>query len=270
MRPAQLSLRPGEWGERSQRISVLAAGSGWFVLEQPSPFEADSTEVIGSTESLQHLLRERLAAGSPSLESLGASGATRIYSLPCGGPIVFAGSREQLTALKADYGSEAWCFRFLLLSRKGPEAESLECDLPVAVHRTESRSLISHRTGKRARTGFRRLIEGSSLQLWEATTSYLRPDQIRLHAAEVGIGVAGETVYGEHEGLARPDLPGTRRPGGKHFGLLPGPALHLAQVQIPQLLSSPVASSPPKSFLKWIESQVSGEKDLQAVLNPPF
>jgi hypothetical protein len=105
------------------------------------------------------------------------------------------------------------------------------------------------------------------MELWEAKTSFLRPDQIQLHSAEVGIQIAGEDLYGQHEPISRPDLPGTRKPGGRGFVLFPAPAVHLAEFTAPSLSPEPFRSKPPKAFLKWIQAYLPEEKDLQGVLN---
>ncbi len=252
MRPATLSLRPGEWGIRSRSIAVLGEGDSWSVLDQPSPVGDEVPKPSEATSALQGALRSRGHISPVPSGSVADAGATAIYSLPCGGPVVFASSRDQLSALREDYGSAHWRFCFLLLARQGPEQESLTCELPVAVHRAEDRSLISHKTGKRTQTNFRRILTGETLTLWEARTAFLRPDQIRLHASEVGIAIAGEDLYGTGQPISRPDLPATRKPGGKKFVLFPGPALHLAELAAPVLSEVPFRSQPPKAFLKWI------------------
>ncbi|MGE9290583.1 MAG: hypothetical protein ACQKBT_06320 [Puniceicoccales bacterium] len=267
MRPGTLSLRPGEWGERSLRIAILGAGEYWATLDQPSPVGEGTVAPAEATASLQQILRNRLQEEVAAYRSLLGKGATAVYNLPCGGPVIYAGSRDTLSALREEYGSSHWTFRFLLLTRGGPPQESIDCDLPVAVHNTEDRSLISHTTGKRASTRFQRILRGESLELWEAQTHFLRPDQIRLHAAEVGLSIAGESLYGTHEPISRPDLPGNRKPGGRGFVLYPAPAVHLAELIAPSLSESAFTSEPPKSFIKWIRANLPQEKDLQSVLN---
>ncbi|MBC2600750.1 RluA family pseudouridine synthase [Puniceicoccus vermicola] len=236
-------------------------------MDQPSLGGEEAPNAAEATASLQAALRSRIEENSPTYKSLLGDGATAAYSLPCGGPVVFAGSRESLSLLREDYGSNHWTFRFLLLTRGGPAEDDITCDLPVAVHNTKPQSLISHTTGKRAQTRFQRIIRGETLELWEAKTDFLRPDQIRLHASEIGLPIAGESLYGEHEPISRPDLPGTRKPGGRGFILFPGPAIHLHQLSAPLLGDQPFTSKPPKSFIKWIQAHLPEEKDLQEALN---
>lgn len=257
MRRDALFLRPGEWGEHSWKIPVLGAGPSWVVLDQPSAVGAETPDPDEATRHLQAAFRKGIAEGRPSTCALLSGGATSIYPLNCGGPVVFAGDRDQLAAMREDYGSARWELRFLLLARSAPAEQEILCDLPVAVHKREPRSLVSHTTGKRASTRFRRLAQGpGGLQLWEALTRFLRPDQIRLHASEVGIAIAGEDRYGQHEPLSRADLPGTRRPGGKGFVLFNGPAVHLAELNagLPGGEAQTYSSTLPKALAKWMEA----------------
>ncbi len=119
------------------------------------------------------------------------------------------------------------------------------------MHDDGTRSLISHRTGKKARTRFTRLREGGCLEMWQAETSYLRADQIRLHAVECGLAVVGENLYGNTPPLSRADLPGKRRPGGTDHVLLHGPAIHLAELEAPPCAHTLFRSRPPKPMAKW-------------------
>ena len=56
---------------------------------------------------------------------------------------------------------------------------------------------ISHKTGKKACTHFRFLGAYGYYELWEATASFMRPHQIRYHAADQGLVIVGEYLYGE-------------------------------------------------------------------------
>ncbi|MEM0966768.1 MAG: hypothetical protein AAGJ81_11520 [Verrucomicrobiota bacterium] len=253
-------LRPGEWGEKSRKVEVLLAKERAAVLVQPEPNPESTADQ--ATTTLQTVLRQRISERQPPPFASNWTGASAIFSLPCPGPVVFAGDRETYSTLREEYGSEQWSLHFLLLVRKGPQKDFLSCDLPVALHRDGTRSLISHKTGKQAKTVFKRVHDESTLSLWLAQTSFLRPDQIRLHAAECGLEIAGESIYGSVEPLTREDLPGQRHPGGKGFVLVAGPAIHLLHLFIPSL--SPIAfhGRPSKPIQKWIDSQ-AGLVDLE-------
>lgn len=249
MNQGWISLRPGEWGESSQRFPILLAGSTWAVVDQTTP--PISTD--GACADLAAVLKNRLRDDPPpSLAKLFPFPPAAIYDLPCSGPTVLTSDRSISSLLREDYGSNQWRFTFLLFTRSSPNQAELFCDLPIARHFEENRALVSHRTGKKAQTSFRRIGLGKTLQLWEAATTYLRPDQIRVHAMECGLSIAGETLYTESDPLNRADLPGTRKPGGSTHILFPGPAIHLASLNAPSLRKEPFQSAPPKPMLRWI------------------
>ena len=251
-------LPPGEWTDRSLRITILREGPGVLALGQPLP-PTDLPEP--PSRLLARLYRKRVAPSDP-----GALWSP-VYDLPTSGPVVLARDRESRGRLRDSYGSGHWILRFLLLVREeagSPGEDHLTCELPVARHRREPRSLVSHRTGKKARTRFRKLAEAGGLALWEASTDFLRPDQVRLHAAERGLAVCGETVYGQVAPLSRADLPAVRRPGGREHVLLDRPAYHLQAVQAPELGAEPVTEAAPKPLRKWIEAHAPEGIDLPA------
>ncbi len=254
MKTGLVSLLPGEWGERSRKIPVLREIDGAAVLDQPTPpFPAQ-----GTSEFLAAVLSARLQTDAPrSLRRLFPNPPRPVFDLECGGPTVMATGRETSSRLREEYGSDAWTLIFHVLSRGSRNKSPIRCDLPIAKHRNADRSLISHRTGKKARTHFRPLVSAGELELWEATTRFLRPDQIRLHAMESGIRIAGESVYGDVPPLNRSDFPGVRRPGGSSHVLFPGPAIHLVSLEAPALGSEPIVSIPPKPIAKWIDRNTS-------------
>lgn len=254
-----LSLPPGRWGPKACRIAVVARSDTFVVLDRPHP----PAEVHRSTEASARAFEQALRAQreeSPAAARILREPPHAIYHPECGGPVVFALGRQACARLREEYGSFRWEFRFLLLVRQAPPESRLACDLPVALHRSEPRSLVSHRSGKKASTVFQRIGGSEGIQLWQAETSYLRPDQIRLHAAECGLGVAGENLYGQTPPLSRADLPGKRRPGGARHVLLDGPALHLIHLRAPSLAPEPFPSEPPKAFAKWLRLKAAGSR----------
>lgn len=258
-------LPPGEWSDRSTRITVLREVSGVLAFEQPLP-PNDLPEP--PTRLLARHYRAR-QTGKGATNALWAP----LYDLPTSGPVVLTRDRVTRGRLRESYGSGRWTLAFLLLVRETAGAAGpgeLTCDLPVARHRREPRSLVSHRTGKKACTRFRRVLQRGDLVLWEARTDFLRPDQIRLHAAELGLAVCGETVYGTVPPLSRADLPAVRRPGGREHVLLDRPVYHLYSVHAPELGNEPVEAPAPKPLRRWIEAHAPQGIDLPAEKEPAF
>jgi len=121
--------------------------------------------------------------------------------------------------LKNEMGSLAFRFnyRFLATETDVRDDGELLSDLPLAIHHTKPLALVSHKTGKKTVTQFRRLERFGEVALWESESPYDRFHQVRVHAAEVGLRLLGEEIYGW----------GTK--SGSH-GLYGGLCLHLARL----------------------------------------
>ena len=88
--------------------------------------------------------------------------------------------------------------------------------------------------GKKARTEFRLLSEAKTgWALWEATTSFLRPHQIRVHASVHELSVLGDVLYDGPEAPLLSELLPNKRTSGIRFPVLDGLALHLREVALP-------------------------------------
>jgi 23S rRNA pseudouridine1911/1915/1917 synthase len=113
-----------------------------------------------------------------------------------GGIILCAKNKQFYNDLRNAYGSEAMAFHFTILAKGDANlAEEMVCDLPIAQHRGRNCMIISHGTGKKARTIFKKIETVSSLSLWSAETNFLRKHQIRLHGHERGMKIVGEDIY---------------------------------------------------------------------------
>ena len=101
--------------------------------------------------------------------------------------------------------------------------------------------VVSHKRGKRTSTHFQKIAHHDLYDLWQAETQYLRPHQIRIHAAESGLKMVGETLYSQ-TAPPQPLLP-KKRP------LYSGISLHLKEV----LWAEEVVTAPlPKKMLALI------------------
>jgi 23S rRNA-/tRNA-specific pseudouridylate synthase len=95
--------------------------------------------------------------------------------------------------------------------------------------------LVSHRTGKKAETDFRRLQTRGRYSLWEATTSYARLHQIPIHATEVGLNIVGDRRYAREPEIYLSQLKRSFRlkRAETERSLYTGPAMFLAQIKFP-------------------------------------
>lgn len=243
------------------RLDVLLSGDGWLVLNKPAWLGSTPDPWQPGEISLQDALQKEVGREKPELLRFGLQGAVVLPPLEagCNGPVVVAGTRELASSLKGDWGSDMWALRFILLAEDTTKdgLPLRECDLPIARHHTERKAVISHRTGKKARTVFRLLGAAGRLGLWEACTSFIRPHQIRLHAAEMGLLVAGEDLYSTCSPIGKADLGGGRPATGDRI-LHPGPAVFLQtlrfQIRSAKGVSASIRVDAPKSISRWLRS----------------
>jgi len=138
-----------------------------------------------------------------------------------------------------------------LLASSDIEPETVDCDLPIAFHSNGKRMIVSHRSGKKCHTRFRFLRVYGSYQLWEAETRVLRPHQIRVHAAELGLKIVGEGLYARGDRIYLSRIKRDyRRSGEDESPIYEGLCVHLLSVEFefPGRELSPIQAPLPKGF----------------------
>lgn len=194
---AFIGFPEGRLREKPVRLPVLVNERDWFavnkfagLLPQAHPWYADRPNLVQA-------IREQAESGKGELRRLGIASCFFICGPECesAGPALFAKTKPGADLLKNAYGSDQIEFRYRFLTPARHPAVELNCDLPVGPHQSEQRSVITHRFGKKSITRFKKMGESPSLDLWEAFTFRPRLHQIRLHAAELGIPILGDTVY---------------------------------------------------------------------------
>lgn len=180
------------------RLSLIENESGWYVLNKLSGLLGKQHPWFQGRPDVCSAIRAQLDAGKPELRRLGVTGAYLVYSPEpdLSGPMLFANNRKTGEFLKNALGSDRLGFDYLMVTVAKVEGSILHCDLPIGNHRTEARSVVSHKYGKKSSTTFKKLHETPSVALWKARTKLPRVDQIRTHANEVGIPVFGDRLYG--------------------------------------------------------------------------
>lgn len=193
-----ISLPPGAVTEGALRLPLLWNGESGLALNKPPGLPAfQDTRVGGGPRSILTELNRRAEAGATQLERLQIQTlfALNLLDREASGILLCAKSHEARASLKNAMGSSRFSFRYHFLTASDLKETELSCDLPVAVHRQKPLALISHRTGKKASTVFRRLEDLGAYSLWESESAYDRFHQVRLHAAEVGVPVLGDSIY---------------------------------------------------------------------------
>lgn len=225
--PSHLSFPPGILREHDAvRLTVLDLGNGVVSLEKPAGVEA-----------VEEALRRQIAENKPSACALGIARPQLVFSPETeisGLQILADKATSSLELWKNALGSAQFRFRYRLLARPTctPESE-FACSLPVAQHFKEARALVSHTTGKKSETLFRRLEKLGAYEYWEAETAFPRFHQIRLHAMECGLPIIGDALYGDVPLIRISELrPKKRLNKGEDKPLYAEIALHLASVSI--------------------------------------
>ncbi|MCH8475078.1 MAG: hypothetical protein LAT55_07615 [Opitutales bacterium] len=204
-KPDFLSFPAGLLQEEPLRLDILRETNDWLALHKPADLAA-IRRGYGKEKhfSIGDALQCEYERGKPQLQAHGFEG---IHSL-CApayeveGIYLLAKNPASRKNLREAMGSGRFLFHYQFWSLPRPELpDQLECDLPVARHRQEDRALVSHRTGKKASTLFRRLHALPGGDYWESTSAFDRWHQVRLHAAESGIPPLLDSLYGGSEEL---------------------------------------------------------------------
>lgn len=208
--PEKIGFPPGTLFGRPARLDVLAAKKGVFAaLNKPADtlFEpyAGSPQIPSkgksncNPEQLSSVIAAmRKQAGKPELERLGMR--SPFCALQCdfetSGACVAACDKPAATALRNAAGSGYILFEFIFLARRAPDLpEKFEADLPMVKNENRPVWAVSHRYGRKSKTVFELVENLRDFQLWKACAAAPRPHQIRLHAAEKGLKIIGESVY---------------------------------------------------------------------------
>lgn len=187
-------------GEQNLRLRVLYNEGGLLALEKSPHILNGPHPWYMNRPVLSDAINEQLAAEKPELLRLGLKASEPVQPIfhmdpGIAGVAIFAHNAEIANTARNNFGSNLWTLRFRLVAFGGPVDDEASCDLPVARHNQMPMALISHKSGKKTCTSFKRIEKLGRYNLWEATTNYYRADQLPLHASELGIRILGETHY---------------------------------------------------------------------------
>ncbi|MCR5183527.1 MAG: hypothetical protein K6B46_02355 [Opitutales bacterium] len=221
-----LSFPPGSLAQDSQKLDAQIVGEGLVAISKPAGMPA---------EKIIREINRRLDENIPSFKNLGLDKALSVYSgeEEFSGLILIAGTKNYARWRDA-LGSALMTFHFDFLTARAAAIENdFFCDLPVAKHFTEPRAVISSTTGKKSRSDFHRLASTATIEKWRATSTFPRFHQIRIHAAECGISILADSLYGDNPAVTIADLrPKKRLNKGDDKAFYPHLCLHLARIDI--------------------------------------
>lgn len=251
-----IGFPPPLLGAQPLRLPVLGETADWLALNKPAGVGVREYPWDLGVPNLDTALNQQLQEGKPELLRTQAALFGSVYYLDpvISGVAVFGKNRAAVAALRNAYGSGHCDCCFYLLARHAAESGLTErlADAPLLPHNTKPKMIPSTAKGKRATTTFHcSAVAASGWALWQATTTYFRPHQVRAHAATLEMPILGDTLYGGLPAPSLHDLDNKKRGPGVQTPLFEGVALHLAEVRFPEtgpLAAAGIQAALPRSF----------------------
>lgn len=237
---AFIGFPPPLLGERPLRMPVLYSGDGLLAVDRPAGITGAAHSWYPHLPDLMEAINTQARSGKPELARLGVGEVKPVVmtDAECAGVTLYASGDQALEFYRNQYGSGQMTLRFVLLAHAQAGEDVRVCDLPLARHRGgQPRMVVSHTTGKQARTEFRMTENIGAYSLWEASTAFARMHQVRIHALESGLGVVGDTDYSREPPVFLSRIkPGyavrKSRAGDEERPLYPCPAMYLQSVEL--------------------------------------
>jgi len=240
-----LTFPQGVFSQNSTTLPILFRARGVVALDKPAGIAIDEHPWNVACATLCGELRARISNGNAGAVALGIARPVPVVLTDCeiSGAVLLADREGGFSdAWRNALGSEQILFRFVFLAKPnlaGTQREdSFSCGLPVAAHFSEPRALISRKTGKKSLTKFSRLEKFGAYEFWRAETAFPRLHQIRLHAAESGLPIVGDALYGNVPPVVNAMF---GRKGklnkGEERPLYSPLCLHLAEIVVPATLA---------------------------------
>ena len=224
-----------------------------MALEKPPGVAVRQHPWERGVPDLDTALNRQLAEGKPELARLGAQvfGSVFFLDAPLSGIALFAKTRPSLAALRNAFGSGGFRFgfRFVAAAPGAGEWDERTIDAPLLPHRRKPKMIPSTAKGKKSATTLRPLAAANGWALWEAEATFLRPHQLRAHAALATCPILGDDCYGGPEPPVLRELLSGRRGPGLSEPAFRGIAACLCRVAVPALEgdgAAQVRMDPPK------------------------
>ena len=233
-----IGFPPGMLADAPFRMPVIGESDGWIAVEKPTGVGMREHPWDAGVPDMDAALNKQLQAEKPELVRRGATlfGSAYYLDPAISGVALFAKNRDSLTELKNLVGSAELRYRFFFVTkaRAAGGAKEVVANAPLLPHNTKPKMIPSSAKGKKSTTEFKLLSESHlGWALWEATTSFLRPHQVRVHAAVQELPVMGDVLYAGPEAPLLSELLPNKRTSGIKFPVLDGLALHLREVILP-------------------------------------
>ena len=220
-------------------IPVLFEDENLLALDKPARLLTSPDRYDPNRPNLMKLLHTGIADGKPWARERGLNYLSNAHRLDfeTSGIILLAKNKNVLVALADLFGTEKPLKKYVALVRGEPPAEQFEVDAKLAPHPVKIGLMrVDPKNGKKSKTKFEVLENfsrfGYVLLRCEPLTG--RTHQIRIHAAHVGLKIAGDELYGgKFLWLSRLKPDYRLKPGREERPLISRVALHAEELQLP-------------------------------------
>ena len=218
-------------------IPVLYEDADLLALDKPSGLLVSPARDDPNRPNLMQLLHSGIAEGKPWAKGRALSYLMNAHRLDFEGTggLLLAKSKPVLVKLANLFGSETPAKRYVALAQGSPREERFEVGAKLASHPAKAGFVrVDAKHGKRARTRFQVLERFAGWTLLHCELLTDRPHQIRVHLQNIGLPLAGDSLYGGQPLLLSDLKSGYHlKPHKTERPLISRPALHAEQLALP-------------------------------------
>lgn len=217
---------------------MLYEDDSLLALDKPSGLLTSPDRYDPTRPNLMKLLHAGIAAQKPWARERNLTYLSNAHRLDfeTSGIILLAKSKPMLVALADLFGSEQPAKQYVALASGVPPAESFDVDAPLGPHPVKLGLMrVDRKGGKKSKTRFQVLENfdrfGYVLLKCEPLTG--RTHQIRVHAADAGVKIVGDRLYGGKPlWLSRLKKDYHLKPGRDERPLIARVALHAERLEL--------------------------------------
>jgi RluA family pseudouridine synthase len=217
-------------------VPVLYEDGELLALDKPIGLAVSPSREDPIRPSLIQLLHSGIAEGKPwaTIRALSYLMNPHRLDLEVSGVLLLAKSKPVLVKLANLFGSETPAKRYVALAQGSPREERFEVGAKLAAHPARAGFVrVDARHGKRARTRFQVLERFAGWTLLKCELLTDRPHQVRVHLQNLGLPLAGDSLYGGQPLLLSELKAGYHlKPNKTERPLISRPALHAEEIAI--------------------------------------
>lgn len=219
-------------------VPVLHEDDWLLALDKPSGLLTSPDRYDPARPNLMKLLHAGIAAQKPWARERNLVYLSNAHRLDfeTSGVILLAKTKAVLVALADAFGSEKPLKQYIALASGMPPADTFEVDAPLGPHPVKLGLMrVDKKHGKKSKTRFEVLenFQRSGHVLLKCEPLTGRTHQIRVHAADAGLKIVGDSLYGGKPlWLSRLKSDYHLKPGREERPLISRVALHAERLEL--------------------------------------